>query len=108
MARLFRPLAEEIVPAPAAWDVVLRLADQPRFLFFDSALASGPLGRYSYLTADPFVWRRWRRGNREEDGNSCGDPLADLGELLARYPFETLPGLPPFQGGAAGLFGYDL
>src|SRR5439155_1076618 len=25
-----------------------------------------------------------------------------------RWPAETLPGLPPFQGGAAGLFGYEL
>jgi anthranilate/para-aminobenzoate synthase component I len=24
------------------------------------------------------------------------------------HRLPTLPGLPPFQGGAAGLFGYDL
>src|SRR5262249_782710 len=36
------------------------------------------------------------------------DPLQLLAEHLDRFHAETLPGLPPFQGGAAGLFGYDL
>ena len=31
-----------------------------------------------------------------------------LAERLSRYRADPLPGLPPFQGGAAGLFGYDL
>src|SRR5262249_13847870 len=29
-------------------------------------------------------------------------------EVLARWPATAVPGLPPFQGGAAGLFGYGL
>src|SRR5262249_6790859 len=33
---------------------------------------------------------------------------AVLAERLARHRVEPVPGLPPFQGGAAGLFGYDL
>src|SRR5207302_2052909 len=35
-------------------------------------------------------------------------PFTLLAERLACYPAETLERLPPFQGGAAGLFGYDL
>ena len=31
-----------------------------------------------------------------------------LEEQLDRYHTEPVAGLPPFQGGAAGLFGYDL
>jgi para-aminobenzoate synthetase component 1 len=31
-----------------------------------------------------------------------------LADQLARWRTEPVPGLPPFQGGAAGLFGYDL
>jgi para-aminobenzoate synthetase component 1 len=31
-----------------------------------------------------------------------------VAERLANFPAESAPGLPPFQGGAAGLFGYDL
>ncbi|HYA26767.1 MAG TPA: anthranilate synthase component I family protein, partial [Thermodesulfovibrionales bacterium] len=35
-------------------------------------------------------------------------PLKALGDILARYQQMPLPGLPPFQGGAAGLFSYDF
>src|SRR5262249_1887606 len=38
----------------------------------------------------------------------AGDPFAVLAGLLGAFRSEPLPGLPPFQGGAAGLFGYDL
>jgi para-aminobenzoate synthetase component 1 len=81
-------------------------------LFLDSALAHPSLGRFSFLSADPFEWL-WSRGRRTfltshslplEDS----DPLAVLAERLARYRAEPQAGFPPFQGGAAGLFGYDL
>jgi para-aminobenzoate synthetase component 1 len=79
-------------------------------MFFDSALAHLSLGRYSFLTADPFRWL-WSRG-RGTHFSPCGfseaDPFAALAGCLARFRTETVPGLPPFQGGAAGLFGYDL
>jgi para-aminobenzoate synthetase component 1 len=34
--------------------------------------------------------------------------LARLAERLAAFPVASLPEMPPFQGGAAGLFSYDL
>ena len=91
----------------------------PRFRFahypllFDSAMAHPLLGRYSYLTADPFLVLRCRgrRIYQERDGQQEemeGDPLALLLDLLRRYATPFLPGLPPFQGGAAGYVGYDL
>lgn len=88
------------MPAPAAWDVARRLACMSGLLFLDSARAGGELGRYSFVTADPFAWRFSRR--------AAVDPLIELQDLLSRYQLDPLPGLPPFQGGAAGLFGYDL
>src|SRR5262249_49501739 len=36
------------------------------------------------------------------------DPFAVVADRLARFRMEPVAGLPPFQGGAAGLFGYDL
>src|SRR5690606_8548165 len=36
------------------------------------------------------------------------DPFTALQRALARYRTDTLPDLPPFQGGAAGYFGYAL
>jgi para-aminobenzoate synthetase component 1 len=37
-----------------------------------------------------------------------GDPFRQLAALLAAYRTAPVPGVPPFQGGVAGLFGYDL
>ncbi len=96
------PLVEALGPGLSAWDVCLRLAHLPHLLFLDSAETHPTLGRYSFVTADPFEWHTAR-------GTDAGDPLAALADRLRRVPaVPTVAGLPPFQGGAAGLFGYDL
>jgi para-aminobenzoate synthetase component 1 len=94
------PLVEELSPAPDPWDAARRLAHRPHLLFLDSAATDSPFGRYSFVTADPFEWLT----TRGRDDN----PFPRLAGWLARYRAETVPGLPPFQGGVAGLFGYDL
>jgi para-aminobenzoate synthetase component 1 len=94
------PLVEELAPAPDPWDAAGRLADWPHLLFLDSAATDSPFGGYSFITADPFAWLTSR--GREDN------PFPRLAEGLARWRTETIAGLPPFQGGAAGLFGYDL
>jgi para-aminobenzoate synthetase component 1 len=103
---------EELTSAPEPWEAFRRLAGWPRALFLDSALAGPPLGRFSLLTADPFETICSRGGRTVVSGESRprepADPFAVLAERLARHRADTLPGLPPFQGGAAGLFGYDL
>jgi para-aminobenzoate synthetase component 1 len=103
-----------LYPPPDPWEACRRLAGLPHLIFFDSASKDPDLGRYSFLTADPFVWLRARRGTVEMTERGVTrlldgvDPFAVLAGLLARWPAETLPDLPPFQGGAAGLLGYDL
>jgi len=72
----------------------------PYLTFLDSAAADGKLGRYSFVAADPFA--------RFEVARANADWVLCLKTLLRRYQTEPLPGLPPFQGGAAGLFSYDL
>jgi para-aminobenzoate synthetase component 1 len=94
------PLVEELTPAPDPWDAARRLARLPHLLFLDSADPDSPFGHYSFVTADPFDWLHSR--------GKLDNPFPRLAERLARWPTETIPGLPPFQGGAAGLFGYDL
>src|SRR5262245_32744903 len=106
------PLVEELAEDLSPWEAFRRLAARPGVLFLDSALSHPTLGRYSFVTSDPFLWLR-SRGLRvhvsgEPAPRSPADPLAVLSELLARYRIVTVPGLPPFQGGVAGLFGYDL
>jgi para-aminobenzoate synthetase component 1 len=78
-------------------------------LFLDSALPSARLGRYSYIAALPRRTLTAKGRLVTLDGRSFdSDPFAVLRDELARTPRPTLSGLPPFQGGVAGAFGYDL
>ncbi|HZU39142.1 MAG TPA: hypothetical protein VFA18_24665, partial [Gemmataceae bacterium] len=105
------PLVEELTRGADLWSMFRIIAGLPRPLFFDSSLNHPQLGRYSFLTADPFAWL-WSRGTHVElrgiDSPRTSDPFAALAHLLNRWRLDTVAGLPPFQGGAAGLFGYDL
>ena len=94
------PLIEELTP-PDPWATARRLAHLPHLLFLDSAGGLPGLARYSYLTADPFCWLQFR-------GVEGINPFEALRDQLSHWKLPTVPGLPPFQGGAAGLFGYDL
>jgi para-aminobenzoate synthetase component 1 len=76
------------------------LSHLPFLTFLDSATANEKLGRYSFIAADPFA----RMEGRQADSGWT----ARLKSLLADYEMAPMPGLPPFQGGAAGLFSYEL
>jgi len=76
------------------------LRDLPFLTFLDSSMADRKLGRYSFIAADPFA--------RIEADVAGKDWAAELKAGLAAYRTASLPGLPPFQGGAAGLFSYEL
>ncbi|HWY88194.1 MAG TPA: anthranilate synthase component I family protein, partial [Gemmataceae bacterium] len=92
-----------------AWDACRRLAVLPHLVFLDSARESA-LGRYSYVAADPFAWIWPPSGlvNNVPIVLPPASPFDYLADGLERFQAATLPGLPPFQGGAAGLFAYDL
>jgi len=96
----FQPLVEELKPAPEAEQVFRRLAHRPHALFLDSARRDPQLGRYSFVTADPFDFIRLA----VEAPDALGRVSSAMGRLRAR----TVAGLPPFQGGAAGLLAYEL
>lgn len=94
------PLAVELHPVPDVESALLQLSALPHSLLLDSALRDPHLGRYSFLTADPYDWFTATTDQ--------GDVLAQLDQRLRQWPAISLPDLPPFQGGAAGLFSYDL
>jgi para-aminobenzoate synthetase component I len=81
-------------------EVAYALRDMPFLTFLDSAMLDERVGRYSFVAADPFA--------RFVTGKAVGNWPAHLKSLLEEYRTEPLPGLPPFQGGAAGLFSYEL
>jgi para-aminobenzoate synthetase component 1 len=94
------PLAVELRPPPDVEAALVRLAGWPHCLLLDSALRDPRLGRYSFLTADPFDFF-----TVPADGT---DGLALITNKLAQWQSAHRPVLPPFQGGAAGLLSYDL
>jgi para-aminobenzoate synthetase component 1 len=86
-----------------------RLAHRAHLTFLDSAATLELLGRYSYVTCDPFSSYIVADGQVSCNGVALeGDPWGVLRTLLAKYPQEFRPDLPPFQGGAAGYLAYDL
>jgi para-aminobenzoate synthetase component 1 len=94
------PVVAELTPAPEPDVVFRRLATLPHCLFFDSALRDEQLGRYSFVMADPYGWLQ------RSAGESGG--LEAIAARLDAATSRTVPSLPSFQGGVAGLFGYDL
>lgn len=84
-------------------------AEEPFAVFLDSALAGERGGRYSFIAVEPFETLLSKDGRIEQAGGSfAGDPFEALRGELARHSMETVAGIPPFQGGAAGYFAYDL
>ncbi|MGB9185116.1 MAG: anthranilate synthase component I, partial [Solirubrobacteraceae bacterium] len=61
----------------------------------------GRVGRYSFIGYRPRKVLRWSLGDP-------GDPYALAAAELGRFHAAELPGLPPFAGGAVGMFAYDL
>jgi anthranilate synthase component 1 len=74
--------------------------DGPSFLL-ESAEQGQRVGRWSFLGFRPRAIMRLALGEHP-------DPYAHVAEELGRYRIAALEGLPPFAGGAVGLFGYDL
>ncbi|MGO9378915.1 MAG: anthranilate synthase component I family protein [Dissulfurispiraceae bacterium] len=84
-------------------------------VFLDSAKGTPKIARYSFIAADPYLIFRLKDGEVEIEDLTCArrtlsyrHPLERLNELLAVYPQQSCRELPPFQGGAIGLFSYDF
>jgi anthranilate synthase component 1 len=83
--------------------------DGPSFLL-ESAEQGTRFGRWSFLGYRPRTTIRLQDGVLTVGGEArpAGDPYAVVARELERYRSAPLEGLPPFAGGAVGLFGYDL
>ena len=108
------PLVEELIPVPDPVESCARFRGMPHLLFLDSARDPERLGRYSFLAADPAIVvhskgaRAWSLDTRTgAETPLATHALAAVRELLAPHQAEAIPGLPPFQGGAAGYIAYD-
>lgn len=88
----------------------------PYSLLLDSADNNHPASRYSFVLSHPIETIEAKNGkitvtNWEQRLTlNSEDPFKILSERIKAWvpPTKHIPGLPPFQGGAAGLFSYDL
>ena len=90
----------------------------PSFLL--ESAEQGRLGRWSFLGFRPRSILRWSEGvlSEWEGGADPGgeptttsevsDPYGAVADYLGRYSIAEPESLPPFAGGAVGIFGYDL
>ncbi len=82
-------------------------------VFLDSATNTSDMGRYSYLTADPFVVLRSNGDevditNGSDTKQFVGNPWDILEQTIEEYAIETPKGNFPFEGGAIGYWAYDM
>jgi aminodeoxychorismate synthase component I len=118
--RIF-PLAAEVdaaVVTPLLALAALRPLGHPVLL--ESVRVNGVTGRYSFVTADPYLvfrsqgdtvdlhWTAAPRGKYGQRASMRRKPLQKLRDLLGNYRTERTEGLPPFTGGAVGFFSYDF
>ena len=88
----------------------LRLRGEGPSFLLESAEQGRRFGRWSFLGVQPRSVIRLEDGALTVGGEprAFQDPYAAVAEELERYSVAPLPDLPPFSGGAVGMFGYDL
>lgn len=96
------PVVEELEWDPGIPWSVQSFADWPGLLLLDSARYDPGLGRFSFLSADPVQFEQIAVPQYGSD------PFARLRPALHQAATPAVAGLPPFQGGAAGLLSYEL
>lgn len=89
-------------------------AGQKGSIFLDSASSSShewPIGtgRYSFFSYDPVYTFTSKNGKITfQDQTFEGNPFDVLQKSLTEFKCTNHPTLPPWQGGVAGYFSYDL
>jgi len=105
-----RLMADSLTPVSAFH----KLDSGPCACLMESVVGGEKVGRYSFLTADPFMQIELRGPRITVVGPSgieefeSSDPLSELQRRVESFKAVHLPELPPFTGGAIGYAGYDV
>jgi anthranilate synthase component 1 len=86
---------------PVSAFLKLRDADPAGPSFLLESADQGRVGRFSFIGYRPRKVLRWSLGDP-------GDPYALAAEEVRQYRPAPIEDLPPFAGGAVGVFAYDL
>jgi para-aminobenzoate synthetase component 1 len=82
-------------------------ADTPMSLWLDSSDNAHAAGRYSFIALAPYETLNFSAQNAKAGLAALDEKLAAHKFLWADLPPDIDAQLPPFRGGAAGLFAYD-
>jgi len=108
--------AEELTPLAA----LECLRSYGYAVMLESARVHEQIGRYSFVTADPYLIFKSKgdtvelilpkapAGKYGTRASMKRKPLEKLRELIRNYQTVRVAGLPPFTGGAIGFFSYDF
>ena len=85
----------------------------PNSVLFESIKGTECIARYSFIGFDPLIILKTKNLLTEITSKTaiekCNQkPLSILKNILFKYPQKPNNQLPPFQGGFAGMFGYDF
>ncbi|MBU1285678.1 MAG: anthranilate synthase component I [Gammaproteobacteria bacterium] len=105
---------ETLVDFDTPLSIYLKLADEANTYLLESVQGGEKWGRYSIIGLPArTVLRAYEHDvtvsvdGVEVERHHCEDPLAFVEQFKDRYKVPTLPGLPRFNGGLVGYFGYD-
>ena len=109
------PVAKEVLAdLDTPLSTYLKLADGPYSYLFESVQGGEKWGRYSIigLPSDTVVRVKGKSIEVSQKSNiietaETDDPLAWVEQFKARYKVPDVEGLPKFNGGLVGYFGYD-
>lgn len=92
-------MIKEIATNLNAFEIYTVFKDDSHSFILDSAMDSNRLGRYSFISSNPFKILKYK--------DAKDDPFEDLKVELNKYKKENNTHLP-FVGGAVGYLSYDL
>ncbi len=109
------PLAcETLADFDTPLSIYLKLADQPNSYLLESVQGGEKWGRYSMIGLPSRTVMRVHgyhvsilQDGIEVESHDVEDPLAFVEAFKDRYKVADIPGLPRFNGGLVGYFGYD-
>jgi para-aminobenzoate synthetase component 1 len=96
---VFDPIQLELPPELTPEVVFSKLSKLPGCIWLDSALRNDPRSQYSFLAAEPI--------DILSIDQPVADPLASIECWLAEYKTFATSDIP-FQGGVAGMLGYEF
>ncbi|MBI5074152.1 MAG: anthranilate synthase component I family protein [Nitrospirae bacterium] len=106
-----QPVFREI-PFQSPFDAYKKVCTE-NSLLMESLKGPEQISRYSFIGIEPYLIFTVKDSLIEINGMGRrtvlqGRPLQHLRELLAAVIQDPVEGLPPFQGGAAGMLSYDF